>query len=264
MLQNHVSLRTVINVDNPNPVIVLEGSRTISTNTGEILQRMGQHLLELFPNAKFRSGNADGADDWFVRGAQNPANNGANIELMLPYAGHKKTKIPPNSNVLPLEQLSDSELDDLKHLVVQASPKYKALMNYFDPNAKGRRIENAKYILRDALKICGNTTHGFLPASFALFYLNPYATKPGGTEHTMRVANYCKVPYQTQQGWAFSVPTDIYTPQEIALMAELKEAMKLIMENIPGDMDMSEFLQTSEEYATASQYLLAILMRYGQ
>ncbi|TAE62578.1 MAG: hypothetical protein EAY68_08560 [Bacteroidetes bacterium] len=80
----------------------------------------------------------------------------------------------------------------------------------------------------------------------------------------MRVADYCKVPYQTQQGWAFSVPTDIYTPQEIALMAELKEAMKLIMENIPGDMDMSEFLQTSEEYATASQYLLAILMRYGQ
>ena len=65
----------------PDTVIILEGSCTVHFDKGLGLASVGRKLAETFPNATFRSGNEEGADEALVAGVARVP--GAKVELVM-------------------------------------------------------------------------------------------------------------------------------------------------------------------------------------
>jgi hypothetical protein len=174
------------------------------------------------PNAIFRSGNATGSDAAFMQGLINC--NHQHLELVLPYSNHRKKAIAQNARIVALNELPNDEIEILKNISMAANAGTKSVMQYFDLTKKGRAIQTAKYLLRDILKLTGSAKHHLVPANFAIFMIDETSTKKGGTGHTMLAADYLKIPYQTQRGWAFHIPKAIYNIDELKQIDDLCES----------------------------------------
>ncbi|MDF3129466.1 hypothetical protein P0Y35_09700 [Kiritimatiellaeota bacterium B1221] len=188
-LQQHLS-------HHAQPVMLLEGSRSVHPEDADKLKQLGRFLAREFPRAIFRSGNADGSDTLFARGVE--AVDPARMQIVTPHAGHRKKNIHPENYIFPLSESSAINERDLEKYSNEASPKNRTLIEnrHHIPRLKAK----ANYLLRDTLKVIGDQEKGLAPASAGLFYTQPDPME-GGTGHTIRVCLHQKVPVFLQAQW---------------------------------------------------------------
>ena len=177
----------------PIPVILLEGIRDLPQEDYVRLEKAGAALAQEFPAARFRSGNATGSDAAFARGVAKV--DASRLELVVPYATHRKAERPTNARILSLSELTNQ--DELTQQTVLASPQYQWLAQN-----KGQKSQaKLSYLLRDTLKINGVSELGFAPVTSGLFYINTQKPDSGGTAHTIRVCRMSNIPVLTQEAW---------------------------------------------------------------
>lgn len=71
--------------------------------------------------------------------------------------------------------------------------------------ARGRSVkktalrQKALYLIRDALKVLGDEKAGIKRADFGIYYDDLEKPMSGGTGFTMKVCEYCHVPFINQE-----------------------------------------------------------------
>jgi hypothetical protein len=180
-----------------SPVVLLEGSRTVEDADKTKLAELGAQLARAFPNAVFRSGNATVTDSLFAEGVLNV--NARQLELVLP--NKSKLKGEQGERRICLEQLDQSQLENICRLTETATPSHKSLVEFYRQGKNGSPRFKAQYLLRDALKVTGSEQLKFKPATIGLFYLNSTKKTGGGTGHTIRVCKLLDVPAVLQNEW---------------------------------------------------------------
>lgn len=185
----------------PSPVILLEGTRAIPPSDKAALTAFAQFLAQQFPQARFRSGNADGSDTLLARGVESV--DPSRMELVIPTTGHRRKNRHPQSPVFSLADISPDQEGILASACKTATPRNHGLI------VQRHRIPSlgskARYLLRDALKVAGAPNDGLAPASMAVFYTKP-DPMAGGTGHTIRVCRQQGVPVVLQDVWMQWLP----------------------------------------------------------
>ena len=186
-----------IQYNSKNTIILLEGKRNVLESDNEKLIQLGNLLATNLPLAKFRIGNADGADFYFSQGVLAVAPE--RLQVITPYANHRQ-KANKAYETISLDQI---DLANEPEVVYQSksNKKTKSLIDKFVGGAKDRFAIKAAYIIRDTVKVTG-TNSGIPPVNFAFFYDDEQNPKVGGTGHTMEVCEINKVPYLTLTDWA--------------------------------------------------------------
>jgi hypothetical protein len=179
-----------------NTIILLEGKRNVFELDKEKLIEFGKFLATNLPKAKFRSGNADGADFYFSQGVLQVAPE--RLQVITPYDNHRQK----TNNAYETISLDQIDLTNEPEVVYQSksNKKTKSLIDKYVAGAKDRFAIKAAYIIRDTVKVTG-TNSGIPPVNFAFFYDDELNPKTGGTGHTMQVCEINKVPYLTQSAW---------------------------------------------------------------
>lgn len=180
-----------------SPVILLEGSRSVDEVDKFKMIELSAKLASNFPNAVFRSGDADGTDKLFARGVSQV--NPERLELVLP--NNRKLKSNLGEKRISLEQLNQVELDYICQLTNEATPVNKPLIDFYQSGKNGSPRYKAQYLLRDALKVLGSENLNFKPATIGLFYLNSKKKTSGGTGHTIRVCERQNISAVLQTNW---------------------------------------------------------------
>lgn len=183
--------------DNPQTVVLLEGKRVVAPNDKQRIAELGHILSHNTKHIVFRSGNADGADNYFSKSFLGK-DLLERFEVVVPYNGHRR-----HSNPFRTINLEDLHLTQDCDLVVQ-SKTHKSLKRLIELYVSGERNKlsyKAAYILRDTLKVLGLPESGIAPASFALFYDDLSNPRKGGTGHTMNICEMNNVPFITQDIW---------------------------------------------------------------
>lgn len=179
------------------PVILLEGTRALPVGDAAKLEAVARRLAEAFPQARFRTGNAEGADAAFARGVA--AVDPARLEYVLPYGGHRKNALATKSYQITLTDLPKVAEERAARDTAEASPAYGSML------AKREKVPSvgakARYLLRDTLKVTGAPENGLPPATVGLFYVNAADPMKGGTGHTIRVCRRRGVPVAFQAEW---------------------------------------------------------------
>jgi len=183
-----------------SPVILLEGTRQLPAEKRQALADVGRRLAEAFPQAVFRSGNANGTDEAFAAGVANVP--GAMLQLVLPTPGMGRSRRPAAATCLALDDLPLEERHHLARESFAASPENHRIFEfYLRGQSRSPAFAKAHYLVRDALKVHGSPTLGLAPATVALFYINNLGPTSGGTAHTIRLCDRQKVPVFTQRDW---------------------------------------------------------------
>jgi hypothetical protein len=179
-----------------HPVVLLEGSRTVAQDDTDKLKQLGSFIAREFPNALFRSGNADGSDTLFARGVEDI--DPTRMQVVTPHVGHRKKNIHSECYTFPLSESSSVHEAELAKYSNEATPKNQTLIEkrHLVPRLKAK----ANYLLRDTLKVIGDQEQGLAPATVGLFYTKPDPME-GGTGHTIRVCLNQKVPVFLQAQW---------------------------------------------------------------
>ena len=179
------------------PVILLEGTRQLPDDDAPQLVALSQFLATQFPHAQFRTGNASGSDESFAQGVC--AVDASRLEYVLPHATMRANSRDARSVAVSYESLDVSSQNVLESLTINASPKYKNLME------KRHKVRNlaikSNYLLRDTLKVVGDQNAGLSPATIGIFYVNVEKINEGGTAHTIRVCATMNVPVIVQSDW---------------------------------------------------------------
>lgn len=180
-----------------NSIILLEGKRNVVESDKEKLIQFGMFLALNLPKAKFRSGNAAGADFYFSKGVLEVAPE--RLQVITPYDSHRQKE----NNAY--ETISLDQIDLLKEpeVIYQSknNKKTKSLIDKYVNGTRDRFAIKAAYIIRDTVNVTG-TNSGIPPVNFAFFYDDELNPKTGGTGHTMEVCEINKVPYLTQSAWS--------------------------------------------------------------
>ena len=182
------------------PVVLLEGTRALPLAEEECLAALGAILARRFPEAVFRTGNAEGSDSAFARGVASV--DAARIEYILPRPGMGRRRKHAGSRSMDLNALPISAETRLEQFTVGASPDAARLVRHYRADGvRSRNAARATYLLRDTLKVAGAKEVGLAPAAAGLFYVNPADPLAGGTGHTIRVCNTLAVPVAFQHTW---------------------------------------------------------------
>jgi len=165
-------------------------------------------LAKRYPEAVFRSGNAEGTDTVFAGAVISI--DPKRIEYVLPSPRMGHDRIYPESKSLSLEELPKVAEELLSKDTIDATPGSERLVfSYLGLIKNGRLAAKAKYLLRDTLKVRGAPELNLAPAAAGIFYVNS-ANQPadffdkslkGGTWHTIRVCARQNVPVATQHTW---------------------------------------------------------------
>lgn len=183
-------------VGSEHPVILVEGTREVPEQDVAVLTAFGRWLAGKYPHARFRTGNAAGADTAFASGVA--AVDPARLEYVTPYAGHRKELVASEAYQIPLSDISAGAEEGVVYQTSLASPAYDTLMaSRSIPKLKAK----AQYILRDTVKVMGLPEKSLLPATFGIFYVNRDDPMKGGTGHTIRVCQQRNVPVAFQDDW---------------------------------------------------------------
>lgn len=181
--------------DNENSVILLEGKRNVLDSDKEKLFLLGKLLVSKTSKMIFRSGNAEGADQYFSEGVASI--DFKRLQVITPYTGHRQ-KTNKSYDTIALDQvdlLSNPE-------VIYHSKSNKKTENLIDRYVLGennRYTIKAAYIIRDTIKVLG--ANDILPATFGIFYDDLGDPQTGGTGHTMNVCNQMNIPFVDQREW---------------------------------------------------------------
>jgi len=180
-----------------NPVILIEGRRTISPEVAESARKVAAFIAGRFPRLKFRSGNANGADEAFTAGVLEVSPE--RLQVITPYASHRKKQRHPLALYDSPESLSPDELEDIKTRSIAATPGNKGLVNCYQRG--GKLGSQAACLIRDTMKVAGISGQ-LAPPTAALFCIDPANPEAGGTGHTIRVCRNAGVPVAFQDCWA--------------------------------------------------------------
>lgn len=178
------------------PVVLLEGTRSVPEKDNGKLTALGAFLAKEFPNAVFRSGNADGSDTLFARGVESV--DPKRMQVVTPTAGHRKNNLHPENYVVPLANVSAAHEESLAYHTNEATPANRRIIDKRNevPQLKAK----ARYLLRDTLKVLGDPDNGLAPAAAAIFYTKDDPMS-GGTGHTIRVCHQHSVPVFLHRDW---------------------------------------------------------------
>jgi len=184
--------------DRAGTVVVLAGSRKVAPEDQSKLRRLGKLLTERSQHITFRSGNADGADQFFTQGVGDI--DSKRIEIFIPYSAHR----PENRNGYNAFSLDQVDVVNEPTLVEQAmentGTRYgvQQVVNGAPPSMQRSYGE---LILRSTLMVTGADNPPVKPANFAIFYVDRKAKKPGGTGHTKHVCENMNVEHIDQDVW---------------------------------------------------------------
>lgn len=134
-----------------HPVILIEGRRVISKELADSARITAATLARKFPQLKFRSGNANGADEAFSAGVLEV--DPTRLQIIAPYASHRKRYRHPDAHYESPESLSPAELESVKDLTQAASPASKGLMKCYEKG--GKLGSQAACLIRDTMKVTG-------------------------------------------------------------------------------------------------------------
>lgn len=185
----------ILKYDNENSVILLEGKRTVMDADKEKLLALGKLLVSKTSKMIFRSGNAEGADQYFSEGVASI--DFKRLQVITPYTGHRQ-KTNKSYDTIALDQvdlLSNPEV--IYHS--KSNKKTENLIDKYIVGEKNRYTIKAAYILRDTVKVLG--ADDIKPATFALFYDDLISPRTGGTGHTMNVCSQMNIPFVDQKEW---------------------------------------------------------------
>lgn len=181
--------------DNENSVILLEGKRNVLDSDKEKLLALGKLLASKSSKMTFRSGNAEGADQYFSEGVAMV--DYKRLQVITPYTNHRQ-KTNKSYDTISLDEvnlLSNPEV--IYHS--KSNKKTENLIDKYITGEKNRFTIKAAYIIRDTIKVMG--ADDIMPATFALFYDDLISPRTGGTGHTMNVCSQMYVPFVDQKEW---------------------------------------------------------------
>ena len=179
-----------------DPVILIEGRRSIPETSARDARRLSTLLAERFPNLRFRSGNATGTDEAFASGVIAIAPE--RLQIIAPYAGHRKKQRHPLVSYHSPESLDPDALETIKAMTIAATPANRGLMKCYLRG--GRTGAQSACLIRDTLKVAGLPDQLSTPVA-ALFWIDPADPEAGGTGHTIRVCRNTGVPAVFQDSW---------------------------------------------------------------
>jgi hypothetical protein len=179
----------------PGTIILLEGKRVVKEADAAYLSALGKMLALSLPEARFRSGNAPGADALFTEGVVSV--DASRMELMLPYSGHRK-KYTSGIQTHPLDQINLVAEPEVVYQTAQHKNSRNLVQRYLD-GKRDQAAMKASYLLRDTVKVLGAA--GIPPATVGLFYVDLQDPDSGGTGHTMRVCRDMGIPVFDQTTW---------------------------------------------------------------
>ena len=179
-----------------DPVILIEGRRTIPETSALAASQLSAMLATRFPRLRFRSGNASGSDEAFSSGVLAVAPE--RLQIIGPYTTHRAKHRHPLASYDSPESLDPAALESIKDTSIAASPVKRTLINCHLRG--GRTGAQAAYLIRDTMKVTG--LPGRLdPPVAALFWIDPDDPEAGGTGHTVRVCRNAGVPTVFQDHW---------------------------------------------------------------
>lgn len=178
------------------PVILLEGRRSISSSDFRIARTAARLLTETFPQALFRSGNADGSDQAFADGVASV--DPCRLQVVAPYESHRKKFRKSGAHYDSPESLDRLQEDEVALQSILASPHNRRLIE--QRKTVGVLGAKARYLLRDTMKVLGHSAE-FPPPVAALFYVDLENPDSGGTGHTIRVCRQQGIPHAFQNEW---------------------------------------------------------------
>jgi hypothetical protein len=186
-----------------DPVILVEGRRSIPEISARSARRVAYLLARRFPRLRFRSGNATGADEAFAAGIIATAPE--RLEIIAPYASHRRRERHPLVRYDSPESLDPTALADVQALTIAATPANRGLMKCHGRG--GRTGAQAACLIRDTMKVagCSNSArrgrHALPPPIAALFWVDPAHPEAGGTGHTIRACRLQGIPVIFQNHW---------------------------------------------------------------
>lgn len=181
--------------DYDGSIVLLEGKRDILENDKEKLIALGNLIASSTSKMIFRSGNAEGADQYFSEGVA--LVNKARLHVITPYSDHRK-KTNPAFQTFPLDQMNMANEADVIYQS-KNNKKTKVLIDKYIAGDINRTTIKAAYIIRDTVKVIGTST--IKPASFGIFYDDLNNPQTGGTGHTMKICILNKIPLIDQRTW---------------------------------------------------------------
>ena len=159
-----------------DPVILIEGRRSIPESSAESARQVATLLARRFPGLRFRSGNATGSDEAFSSGIIAAAPE--RLEIIAPYASHRKRQRHPLVHYESPESLDADAMTSVQALTTAATPANRGLMKCYGRG--GRAGAQAACLIRDTLKVTGIPGRLATPVA-ALFWIDPDA--PRGRRH---------------------------------------------------------------------------------
>lgn len=183
--------------DWPDGVVLLEGRRDIPGDAAHKAVQVGALLAARYPQLRFRSGNAEGADSAFSDGVAQV--DSQRLQIITPYPGHRKKSQYSGATYVSPEDLDDEQKRAMRELTIIATPRNAGLVK--QAGKPGRVGAKAAYLIRDTMKVAGFSAE-FPKPLCALFYVDPTDPKAGGTGHTVRVCEQAGIPAVFQDSWA--------------------------------------------------------------
>lgn len=180
----------------PNAVVLLEGRRGISEADTMAARDFGEFLARRFPALRFRSGNAEGADQAFSDGVARV--DAGRLQIVAPYASHRKKSRNPAVAFSSPDDLSPEQVAEVIKKTAAASPKVERLLSRWKDG--GALAAKATYLLRDSMKVLGHSEEFPKPVC-GIFFIDPSDPMAGGTGHTIRVCQQESVPVVFQNDW---------------------------------------------------------------
>ena len=181
--------------DKEGSIILLEGKRKVLAEDAEKLTALGKILATSTTKMIFRSGNAEGADDYFSHGVSEI--NYLRLQVITPYNGHRERYNKAYKTI----SMEDIDLAAEPEVVSQSknNKKTKKLIDHYASGNIDRFTIKAAYIIRDTVKAIG--TQRIQPATFGIFYDDLENEETGGTGHTMNVCKQNNIPFINQKTW---------------------------------------------------------------
>jgi hypothetical protein len=182
-------------IDIENSIVLLEGKRNVLPEDQEKLVALGNLLTTRTSKVIFRSGNAEGSDQFFSDGVT--AVDHKRLQVIVPYTGHRQKTNKAYDTI----SLDDINIASDREVVLQSksNKKTEKLIDKYVAGDKNNFSIKAAYIIRDTIKVIG--TNEVRPANFGIFYDDLKNPRSGGTGHTMNVCEQNNIPLIDQSVW---------------------------------------------------------------
>ena len=183
------------NFDVDNSIVLLEGKRDVLDADKEKLKALGKLLASKTSKMIFRSGNAEGSDQFFSEGVSEIDKK--RLQVITPYSGHRQ-KTNQAYETISLDEINIAEEPEIVYQS-KNNKKTEKLIDKYVSGDKNPFTIKAAYIIRDTIKAIG--TSEIKPSTFGIFYDDLTNPESGGTGHTMNVCRQNNIPIIDQKIW---------------------------------------------------------------